>query len=75
MTGYVGIGNLRMPETNKRQYTGLVTGQGKFFGYTSYGDNFTNCSTENTRELYRLERQKLKERKAQHTKGSLSPGK
>ena len=75
MINFAGIGKQRMPEANKRQYTGLVTGSGKFYGYTCYGDMFTNSTTENTRELYRLERQKLKERKAQHTKGSLSPSK
>ena len=64
-----------MPSANIRKYGSLNAGNGRFYGYTSYGDNFQDSATQNTRELYRLERQKLKERQAFHTRGSLSPSK
>ena len=51
-----------MPSANIRKYGSLNAGNGRFYGYTSYGDNFQDSATQNTRELYRLERQKLKER-------------
>jgi len=66
-------GHGRLPTPNRRTYGSLTTGVGRFYGRTSYGENFLNKSTENQAELFVLERMRLKESKARHQRGTISP--
>ena len=60
---YTGYDGKRLPTPNRRQRSVITTGIGKFYGRTAYGEEFVNSSTEGSRELYKLERMRSKERK------------